>query len=283
MIEGLKSRLRSAARQLATLPWRALGGRLRTEALEDASTRAVTETDLPAGRLRFWTPTPLLLHRADSVLTKEPDMIPWLDGIPPDAVLWDIGANVGVFSLYAACFRQCKVLAFEPSAANFHALTRNIGLNDAADRIASYCIALSGATELGVLNMSSAAMGTAVSQFGKQGEMSRYWSGNGNAPSHGMVGFTVDEFVEQFRPPFPTHLKLDVDGLEWPILEGAAGLLRDPRLRSVMVELSLTNESERAQAIKLLELSGLLFVSSGPAQGSGTEQAANHLFERRNA
>jgi FkbM family methyltransferase len=230
--------------------------------------------------LHFWTPTALLLDRAKALLTKEPEMIPWLDGLTQNSVLWDIGANVGVFSLYAAKVRKCTVLAFEPSAANFHALTRNIELNDASTRVTSYCVALAGRSGTGQLNLWSPLMGSAVSHFGERGDKSRYWQGHDGAASHGMVGFTVDDFLEQFGPPFPTHLKLDVDGLEWPILQGATRTLRDPRLRSAMVEITLTHDEERTDAIRLLEGAGLKLVAQGIVQGTGGEQAANHLFER---
>src|SRR3954468_19911394 len=131
MIEGVKSRIRSAARKVAALPLSLLSSRLRAETLEEMSSRVITEIPVPGCALRFWTPTPLLLDRALSVLTKEPDMILWLDSIGEGAGLWDVGANVGVFSLYAGCCRRCRVLAFEPSAGNFHVLTRNIDLNGA--------------------------------------------------------------------------------------------------------------------------------------------------------
>lgn len=239
----------------------------------------VAESRILGGTLKFFAPSPLLQDRAANLLGKEPDMIQWLDGIPQDAVLWDVGANVGVFSLYAAFCRKARVLAFEPSAANFHVLARNIQLNHLNERVTCYCIALSGTTELGILNLSSPAMGTAMSQFGKPGEMSRYWTG-GDAAAHGMIGFTMDEFIKRFDPPFPTHLKMDVDGLEWPILQGAANTLRDPRLRAAMIELSLTDHAERARAMTLMEDSGFKFVSHGEAQGTETEKAANHLFER---
>jgi FkbM family methyltransferase len=280
MIEGIKARVRKGARWLAALPLKCLGGNLRAETIEELSRSTITETTVPGGTLRFWTPAALLRYRATSVLDKEPDMIPWLDGMNAESVLWDIGANVGAYSLYAACRRGCRVIAFEPSAANFHVLTRNIELNSAHDRITAYCVALSGATGLGVLNMASSSMGTALSQFGQPGERSRYWSDQAPRSSHGMVGFTVDDFISRFSLPFPTHVKLDVDGLEWPILQGAARMLRDPRLRSVIAELTLTNDGEREAAIALLEDAGLKLVSRGDLQATGTEKAANHLFQR---
>lgn len=247
------------------------------------SESTITETAVPSGALRFWTPSALLRYRAKSVLSKEPDMIPWLDSMGKDSVLWDIGANVGVYSLYAAWCRGARVIAFEPSAANFHALTRNIELNPTQDRITAYCVALSGETGLGVLNMASSAMGTALSQFGVAGERSRYWNDQAPTASHGMVGFTVDDFIAQFPVPFPTHVKLDVDGLEWPILQGATRLLRDKRLRSVIVELTVTDERERTAAVALLDDAGLKLVSRGEVQATGTEKAANYRFDRTGA
>lgn len=279
MLTRFQSLSRGVARRLAMLPLHALGPRLRAEALERLADAMITETAVPGGVLKFYAPTPLLQDRAATVLGKEPDMIRWLDSCGPDTVLWDIGANVGVFSLYAAVVRRVQVLAFEPSAANFHVLTRNVSLNQLNDRVTAYCVALSGTTELGVLNVGSTDMGAAMSQFGKAGEMSRYWMG-GDSAAHGMVGITVDEFIERFQPAFPTHLKMDVDGLEWPILQGAVKTLRDPRLRAAMVELSLTNQAERDQAMKLLADAGLRFVTHGEVQGTETEKAANHLFVR---
>ncbi len=268
-------------RGCAMAPFRMLAPRERAEALEMLSNRMIVETPIPGGTLTFFTPSPLLQDRAASVLSKEPDMICWMDRIDRDAVLWDIGANVGVFSLYAAVRTNCTVLSFEPAAANFFVLVRNIELNNLNTRITAYCIALSGASRLGVLNLASVAMGAAISNFGNAGEMSRYWTGDSVNAQHGMLGFTVDDFVAHFNPPFPTHIKLDVDGLEWSILLGATNTLRDARLREAMVELSLTNREERERVIALLEDSGLKFASRGASQGTATQEAANHLFKRQ--
>ena len=253
---------------------------MRTQILEELIAGSVTTTALPSGEIRFFAPTPLLLLRAKTVLEKEPDMIRWIDGFTESDVLWDIGANVGVFSLYASIMRRARVLAFEPSAANFFVLSRNISVNGLNDRFAAYCLAFSGETELGSLNGGSDTLGGAMSQFGKTGEMSRYWTG-ASGSSHGMIGFSVDEFVERFNPPLPTRIKMDVDGLEWPILQGARRTLSSSNLKSAMIELSLTNKEERSRAMGYLEECGLEFVASGDPQGVDNEWAANHLFVRK--
>ncbi len=194
-------------------------------------------------------------------------------------MLWDIGANVGVFSLYAAVRRNIKVLAFEPSSMNYHILVRNIQLNQLSDRVMAYCLAFADHTQLGVLNFASYEAGSALNQFGAPGEKSR-WTSNAAGLVHGMIGFKLDDFVERFNPRFPQHLKLDVDGIEIPILEGASATLRDPRLRSVMVELDLDHEEERRRAVSLLENAGLKFKTQGDVQATETARGANHLFVR---
>jgi FkbM family methyltransferase len=279
-LKRLKSIPARITRRLAMAPLRLIGGRMRAEAIEALSAAMVVEAPIPSGALKFFAPSPLLQLRAENVLTKEPDMIRWIDGMAKDDVLWDIGANVGVFSLYAAVRTTCTVLSFEPSAANYFVLARNIQLNRLNDQVTAYCVALSGATELGVLNLSAASMGAAVCQFGKFGEMSRYWTGESEGAAQGMLGFTIDDFIALFNPPFPTHIKVDVDGLEWPILQGATKTLCDLRLEAVMVELSLTDNKERECAMALLERSGLKHVGCGVAQGTSAEKAANHLFAR---
>jgi FkbM family methyltransferase len=268
---------RRAARRLALLPLQALDAETRAGALERLSQAAIARAPIAGGELAFFAPTSLLRSRAATVLSKEPDTIAWLDGLTERDVLWDVGANVGAFSLYAAARARCGVLAFEPSAPNFFVLTRNIQLNRLSERVTAYCVALSGATGLGALNLDSAELGTAMSQFGHVGETSRY-STHSHPLWHGMVGFTVDDFIAKFGAVCPTHLKLDVDGLELPILQGARVTLSDARLRSAMVEISLTHEAERAASLQLMRDCGFTLASQGAVQGMSGEQAANHLF-----
>ena len=270
---------RGALRRLAAAPLRWIDTGSRATALEQITESMIARSPAAGKTISFYAPTNLLQQRASNLLSKEPDMIQWLDGIPRDALFWDIGANVGVFSLYAAATRGCRVLSFEPSAANFHVLARNVAMNGLAGKIDAYCVALSGETGLGVLNLASAAMGASLSNFGKAGDKSRYVGGPVDS-SHGMIGFTIDRFVELFDPPFPTEVKIDVDGLELAIISGARKTFADRRLRSVMLELSLSNADERDAGMKIMSEAGFRYVSHGEVQGVDDETAANHLFVR---
>jgi FkbM family methyltransferase len=275
-----KEFLKAIARKLASWPLRALPMHLGARALEDLADNMVSVTAVPNGQILFHTPTPTLIWRAHTLLIKELDTIGWIDRFIKGSVFWDIGANVGTYSLYAAIRREVSVLAFEPMAANFYVLNKNIQLNAVDNRVYAYCIALSDRTDLGVLNMASGAMGAAVSQFGKAGEMSRYAEENVSGWTQGMIAFSIDDFIRHFDPPFPNYVKVDVDGLEPAVLQGARETLCNPRLNSLMIELNVSDNEEYLGAVRLLKESGLRLVSRGVIQGTKEEVCANHLFER---
>ena len=53
----------------------------------------------------------------------------------PGSVFWDIGANIGVLTLYAAMRGDLKVWAFEPAAVNYYNLVANCELNGLERRV----------------------------------------------------------------------------------------------------------------------------------------------------
>lgn len=81
--------------------------------------------------------------RAKTFATKEPETLEWIDAMPEGSSLWDIGANAGLYSVYAAKRRHCRVWAFEPSVFNLEMLARNIFLNHLEDLICIVPLALS--------------------------------------------------------------------------------------------------------------------------------------------
>ncbi len=156
--------------------------------------------------------------------------------MPEDACFWDIGANIGVFSLYAALrLRHGHVVAFEPAAGTYALLNRNIEANDLGHRVSAYCIALAERTRLDVLNMATTQAGSWSHGFGT--EVDEFGDVIDTKFRQGAVGFSVDDFADQFSPPLPTHVKMDVDGIEDGILRGGQRVFSAPSVRSVIIEL----------------------------------------------
>ncbi len=48
------------------------------------------------------TPNPICKYRVNTFSSKEPETLDWIDSFNSDDVFWDIGANIGIYSIYAA-------------------------------------------------------------------------------------------------------------------------------------------------------------------------------------
>ena len=71
----------------------------------------------------------------------EPETFEWIRRyLKTEEVLWDIGANIGVFSLYAALNKENNVLSIEPSAESYATLNANIRLNGLDKYIKALCL-----------------------------------------------------------------------------------------------------------------------------------------------
>ena len=100
------------------------------------------------GTIQFYCPSHMSVFRANSLLTKEPETLEWINSFTENSTFWDIGANVGTYSLYASLKRNIKVLAFEPAAPNFWVFNRNIEINQKQNNILAFCIAFNDVTRL---------------------------------------------------------------------------------------------------------------------------------------
>ena len=76
-------------------------------------------------------------------MAKEPDMIEWIESFNRNDILFDVGANIGLYSIFASKQGIKKVIAFEPEALNFALLNQNIFLNNEQDRIVPLNVGLS--------------------------------------------------------------------------------------------------------------------------------------------
>lgn len=187
-------------------------------------------------RIVYVTPNTACLQRAQTLFTKEPDTIAWLDGMPAGAVLVDIGANVGMYSLYAAVMREARVYAFEPEAQNYATLCRNIVANAASERVVAWCAALSDRTGFDRLHLSAFQAGSSCHSFGAA--LDPYLRPAAAPFVQGCFATTLDQLVADSVLPVPQYIKIDVDGLEHSVIAGAAQTLRDPAVQSLLVEIN---------------------------------------------
>jgi len=183
----------------------------------------------------------------------EPETLDWIDGFAPGSVFWDIGANVGVYSLYAGKRDDTEVVAFEPSPNSYAALCANIAENH-LNRVHAFCIALSERSGLGTLNMSRTYPGSVYNAFEQEVDMTGKPLSIERKQS--AVGISADDLIEIFGAARPNHIKLDVDSTEVAILRGAERLLRSASLLSLAIENAIEDTPQNHAIASLLLTAG---------------------------
>ena len=119
--------------------------------------------------------------RSMKLFIKEPGACGWIkNGVKPGDVFYDIGANIGVYTIFAA---QCigangKVYAFEPHSANFTRLLDNIRINQLGHVVVPCNFALNNRQGYFPFNYFSGRAATADSQL-MSGEVKAETGGNG--------------------------------------------------------------------------------------------------------
>jgi FkbM family methyltransferase len=207
-----------------------------------------------SGNIRYECVSMITLWRAKTLFTKEPDTIEWLDSFGRDELLYDIGANVGMYSLYAAS-KGINVIAFEPESQNYAQLNRNIFLNQLQNRVTALNLAIGKNSSIDYLYLSGFTVGGALNNLGSSVDYN-------HRPieskfKQGVMSISLDDLIEKYNIPVPNHIKIDVDGLEAEIISGAEKTLSYKELKSVLVEL---NESipEDSNVIKILQNNGFV-------------------------
>ncbi len=201
----------------------------------------------------FCVPNKLNSYRADSFSIKEPDTLSWIDLIPQNSIVWDVGANVGLYSVYAAKHRNCKIYAFEPSVFNLELLARNIFLNKLQDKITIIPISLSDKLDENTFQMTSTNWGGALSTFGAG--IDQFGNQFREVFEYKTIGVSMDEAIKQFNLQYPQYLKIDVDGIEHFILKGGADVLKN--VNSVLIEINEEYNEQLNECQKYLLSAGL--------------------------
>ncbi len=240
-----------------------------------SSLSPVVNLDYTRARLSMSADTPMVLMRANAC-AKEPKTVAWIeDSMGEGDVLYDIGANVGAYSLVAGAVSHGAgtVYAFEPSFSTFAQLCKNVLLNGMQDVIRPFMIALGRTTEFAVLNYSTIDAGAALHALGRPIDQ----DGVAFAPAYRQTipAFSIDDLVARCGLRAPTLVKLDVDGTEIDILEGAMTTLTNGQIRSLVIEV-VDAEDKPRRIERLLETAGYELV----AQDNRAGNVANYTFMR---
>jgi FkbM family methyltransferase len=223
--------------------------------------------------LTFVVSSQVEYRRVHNLYDEEWFMGQLLNAIRPGDIVFDVGANVGVVSLLIAkknIEKDIHVHAFEPEPRNAEHLRRNVALNGLNDVVTVHEIALSDQT-------GSAVLWT----YGPAGEGTHSMVDK-SADDAGCIEIkteTIADFVTRtgFRP---NVMKIDVEGAEFMVLKGAAGILNDGAVRDLFMELHPSplhkTGVEVPDVLRILTQSGLSLVDS---RTRGSEQHLHYVRE----
>jgi len=202
--------------------------------------------------IKYCTPNLMTLGRVWNLFDAEPVTIEWILNFNENEILFDIGANVGTYGIFASVMKNAIVYAFEPESQNFSLLTKNIIYNDLSERMTAWPVAISDEQKFSLLNLWGFRAGNSHHFFD---ESKNFKLEEENFPFvQGAVSTTIDTLVDAEIIPIPDHIKIDVDGIEDKVVQGAWNTLSNPAVQSVLIELNTNLEQHRLIPPKLEEL-----------------------------
>ena len=159
---------------------------------------------------------------------REPDLYQWLQTLPQDAVLFDIGTSYGQESSLASSLiaKNITVVGFDCGLYQSHFCCLNKALNEDRFRFVFAALGPSSGDMVRITSNSD----THLPRLHKK-----------NVPYHyEVMSLALDDFAHK-QDLFPTHIKMDIDGAELGALKGADKILQNPKLTEIFIEVDHAN------------------------------------------
>ena len=235
--------------------------------------------------INFFVPNKEVNLRVKRLFTKEPETINWINNFKNNSniIFWDIGANIGQFSIYAASIhKNIKVISFEPSTSNLRVLSRNISINKFDDVILINQFPLTNKQNCYLkLNENKFQEGSALNAFGVE------FDHNGNLfnpqNSYKIYGTSINYILKNNFLEIPDYIKIDVDGVEHLILQGGNDFLSHKKIKSILIE---TNEKffyQKNKVNEILTKNNFKLLTSHPSSNSrhtNILSSKNYIFTK---
>ncbi len=210
------------------LPLRRRWAALQYEVLHKAGVKTVTQRLLNGAKMRVPTGDELAQRIACEAAFEAPLREEFLRLAPACEHILDIGAHFGYYTLLAAAAAKgARIYAFEPQPAVLRLLKENVALNHVSSAQVFDCALSSseGTTEFFVPNAGQHAYGSmrANGRFAVKESIQ-------------VQTRTVDGVLASLGHPPIGLIKMDVEGAEKLVFEGATELLRSPRRPAILFE-----------------------------------------------
>jgi FkbM family methyltransferase len=240
------------------------------------------------GTVTVFVPSAFVKKRVETWLTVEPETISWLDKYSPGATFIDVGANIGLYSMYAALRGAGRVIAVEPDPGNAFVLNANVWLNDKFSNIVDvYNIPLDEREGLvKYFSNHPLILGHSLNQIGAPldnpvtATLTSY-----TKHQIFMMARSLDSIIEGYMPVPAENavkhefiLKVDVDGIEPKVLAGGSSAFRRRLFSSVLIELD-SGVHEHVEAISFLRQNGYDYSPEQVSESQAMIRKASRHFD----
>ena len=195
----------------------------------------------------------------DDFFKKEPETINWIENFEKNnekIVFWDIGANIGIYSIYAAKVHDSiEVISFEPSTNNLRILSRNIFLNNLNEKVKIFQLPLNDkGISFDEFKESKFDEGASHNCFGYDFDFEGKKIDVQN--NYKILGTSISYILDNNILEVPDYIKIDVDGIEHLILQGAGKYLLNKKIKNIQIEINENFKNQFQSVISLLSENG---------------------------
>lgn len=154
------------------------------------------------------------------------DMSFLLHFLRSEDIFFDIGANIGSYTILASAVNKANVISIEPSSQTFSLLQDNIFIN--RSNLLVTCLNIGVGSEKGIANLTNDY--DAINHILTNEELQ-------NNISYTTIQIdTIDNLVALYG--CPQLIKIDVEGFETEVIKGASACLNNPSLKAIIIELN---------------------------------------------
>ncbi len=251
--------------------------------------RSYKEIKIKNNFVKFFCPNNLTEWRINTFFSKEPETLEWIDKFDNSnkITFWDIGANIGIYSIYAALSHEnIQIISFEPSTSNLRILSQNISKNNLSKKINICQFALTNKKNKFLnLNESGFEEGSALHSYGEtiNHEGNQIKSQN----KYSLYGTSIDFLIENEILETPDYIKIDVDGIEHLILDGGKKCLLSKKIKGISLELNENFKEQFEKSLNILSKSNFELKEKRRtdliAVSKEFENTYNFIFEKKNS
>jgi FkbM family methyltransferase len=211
--------------------------------------------------LEFFTPNYLTNWLVNDFYSKEPETLDWIRNFEKKEkkiIFWDIGANIGLYSIFAAkIHKNIKVISFEPSTNNLRILSRNIFINNLVNKIKIFQLPL-GDKPNNFSNFSESLFLEGASHNSFDHDLDFEGKNIKITNNYKILGTTIKNIIEQKILELPDYIKIDVDGIEHLILKGAGNVLSNENIKSIQIEINEKYQEQYKSILNFMRENGFI-------------------------